>query len=135
MELSDIDRHAQATYARWLEAATLVGFALSALAFVVYATGALPAFVAPADLPRLWQLPVRGYREATGAPPGWGWVALAGYGDYLCLAALALFAAVSAACYARLLPLFVRAGAWLEASLAAAQLAVLALAASGWLGA
>jgi hypothetical protein len=135
VELSDVDRRAQAAYARWLEAATLIGFALSALAFLVYATGVLPAFVAPADLPRLWQLPVKGYLEATGAPAGWGWLALAGHGDYLCVAALALFAAVSAACYARLLPLFVRSGAWLDASLAAAQLAVLALAASGWLSA
>jgi len=133
VDLSDLDRRAQATYARWLDAATGVGFVLSAAAFVVYATGVLPAFVAPADLPRLWRLPVRSYLEAAGAPAGWGWVALAGYGDYLCLAALALFAAVSAACYARLLPLFIRSGAWLDASLAAAQLAVLALAASGWL--
>ena len=131
MELSPADRRAQERYAAWLDVATRAGFALSAAAFILYATGTLPAFVPLQELPRLWQLPAQRFVAATGAPVGWSWVGLVGYGDYLCLATLALLAAASAACQARLVPLFVRAGAALDASLALAQVLVLVLAASG----
>jgi hypothetical protein len=131
VDLSDVDRRAQEVYARWLDRATRAGFALSAAAFIAYVLGWLPAYVPLAELPRLWQLPAQGFAAASGAPGGWGWVALLAYGDYLCIAAVALFATVSAACYARLLPLYLRAGAWLDASLAATQVLVLVLAASG----
>lgn len=135
MDLNNVDRRAQEVYARWLDGATRAGFALSAAAFIAYVLGWLPAYVPIEELPRLWQLPAQRFAEASSEPEGWGWVALLAYGDYLCIAAVALFATVSAVCYARLLPLYLRAGARLDAALAAAQILVLVLAASGLVGA
>jgi len=118
-------------YARWLDGATKAGFMLSLAAFVAYVSGALPAYVPPAALPQLWGLSAARFAEATGAPQGWGWLALVGYGYYLCLAAAVLFAAVTLVCYLRLLPMLIRERAWLDALLALAQVVVLATAASG----
>ena len=122
----------QATYARWLDAATRVGFAISLAAFLVYVSGAVEPFVPLEQLPQLWTLSTARYAEATGAPTGWGWLGMLGYADYLNLAALALFGLVTLACYARIVPLLFAEGERLQAFIALAQVLVLAAAAAGF---
>ncbi|HXU40708.1 MAG TPA: hypothetical protein VN675_00170 [Burkholderiales bacterium] len=122
----------QATYARWLDAATRVGFAISLAAFLVYVSGAVEPFVPLEQLPQLWTLSAARYAEATGAPTGWGWLGMLGYADYLNLAALALFGLVTLACYARIVPLLFAEGERLQAFIALAQVLVLAAAAAGF---
>ena len=121
-------------YARWLDIATRAGFAISLCAFLVYAGGLLPAFVPLEDLPRYWRLPVDRFIEVTGAPQGWAWLGELGYGDGLNLAAIALLGLVTPACYARLVPALIAERDWLQAALAALQLVVLLVAASGLAG-
>ena len=121
----------QATYARWLDRATRVGFVLSLAAFLVYVTGWVEPFVPLERLPELWSLPATRYAELTGAPGGWGWLALAGRADYLNLAAVALFGLVTLACYVRIVPLLFASGERLHAAIALAQIVVLAAAAAG----
>ena len=118
-------------YARWLDAATKTAFVVSVAAFLVYVLGVLPAFVPLEALPRLWGLPVDEYLRRTGAPSGWDWLALFDRGEYLNLACLALHASVTLVCYLRVLPALFRDGARLETAIAAAQVVVLILAASG----
>ena len=125
------DRPLRELYARWLDAATKVGFAISAVAFLLYVAHVLPANVPVPQLIRYWALPVHRFIEVTGAPTGWAWLAELRYGDTLNLAAVALLALVTPACYARLLPALIAERDWLQAALAAAQLAVLLAAASG----
>ena len=69
--------------------------------------------------------------QATGAPGGWGWLALLGHADYLNLAAVALFGLVTLACYARIVPVLFAAGERPQAWIALAQVLVLAAAAVG----
>ena len=121
-------------YARWLDIATRAGFAISLCAFLVYVGGLLPAFVPLEDLPRYWALPVHRFIEVTGAPQGWAWLGELGYGDGLNLAAIALLGLVTPACYARLVPALVAERDWPQAALAAGQLVVLLVAASGLAG-
>ncbi|HUQ24879.1 MAG TPA: hypothetical protein VM140_04355 [Burkholderiales bacterium] len=121
----------QATYARWLDAATRVGFAVSLAAFLVYVSGAVEPFVPLERLPQLWGLPAARFAEVTGEPSGWGWLGLLGYADYLNLAAVALFGVVTLACYARIVPLLFADGERLQAFIALAQVLVLAAAAAG----
>jgi len=122
----------QATYARWLDVATRVGFAISLAAFLVYASGAVEPFVPLEQLPRLWGLSAAQYAAATGSPAGWGWIGMLGKADYLNLAAVALFGIVTLACYARIVPLLFAAGERLQAFIALAQVIVLAAAAAGF---
>ena len=121
----------QATYARWLDAATRVGFVISLAAFLVYVSGAVEPFVPLEQLPQLWTLSAARYAEATGAPTGWGWLTLLARSDYLNLAAVALFGVVTLACYARIVPLLFAAGERVQAWIALAQVLVLAAAAAG----
>ena len=123
---------AQRVYAAWLDTCTRAAFAISLAAFLAYAAGLLPPFIAPASLPGLWGLPVDEFLRRTGAPSGWGWLSLAGHGDYLNLACIALLPLVTAFCYLRILPVLLARGERLYAALAAAQVIVLALAASGF---
>ena len=121
----------QATYARWLDVATRVGFAVSLAAFLVYVSGVVEPFVPLEQLPRLWGLSAARYAEVTGAPAGWGWLTLLARSDYLNLAAVALFGMVTLACYARIVPLLFATGERLQAWIALAQVLVLAAAAAG----
>jgi uncharacterized protein YcsI (UPF0317 family) len=121
----------QATYARWLDVATRIGFAVSLAAFLVYVSGVVEPFVPLEKLPELWSLSAARYAEVTGAPGGWGWLALLGRADYLNLAAVALFGLVTLVCYARIVPVLFAAGERPQAWIALAQVLVLAAAAAG----
>lgn len=121
----------QATYARWLDVATRIGFAVSLAAFLVYVSGLVEPFVPLEQLPQLWSLPAARYAELTGGPAGWGWLGLLGKSDYLNLAAVALFGLVTLVCYARIVPLLFASGERLQAAIALAQVLVLAAAAAG----
>ena len=121
----------QLSYARWLDVATRIGFGVSLAAFLLYVSGVIEPFVPLERLPQLWALPAARFAEATGAPAGWGWLALVGSADYLNLAAVALFGLVTLVCYARIVPLLFASGERLQAWIALAQVAVLAAAAAG----
>jgi hypothetical protein len=129
--LEQNDAEIQELYARWLDRLTKAAFVLSLATFVIYVTGALPAYVPLASLPDVWHLPLAQYLERTGAPTGWTWVDLIGRADYLNLVPIALFALVSLLCYVRIMPLLLRPGARLHAALTIAQVLVLLAAASG----
>jgi uncharacterized protein YcsI (UPF0317 family) len=122
----------QATYARWLDAATRIGFALSLVAFLVYVSGLVEPLVPLEELPRLWSLPASRFVAATGEPTGWGWLALLGKSDVLNLGAVALFGLVTLICYARIVPLLFAAGERPQAWIALAQVLVLAAAVAGF---
>ena len=123
---------AQQVYARWLDACTRGAFAISAAAFLAYATGLLAPYVPLTSLPALWGLPVDEFLRRTGAPSGWGWIALVGYGDFLNLACISALPLVSALCYLRVVPTLAGRGERLLAAIAALQVLVLAATASGF---
>lgn len=115
----------QDLYARWLEIGARVAFALLLASFALYVFGVLDPLVPTHELVRLWSLPVAQYVAATGAPTGWGWLKMLGKGDYLNFVGIALLAAMTIICYARIVPALPR----LHAALALIQIAVLLAAA------
>ena len=127
------ERALRVLYARWLDRASKAGFALCLCAFIVYAGGLLPSYLAATELPRYWGMSVSRFVAVTNMPHGWGWLRFLGHGDMLNLGAVALLALVTPICYARIVPRLLAERDWLQAALAAAQLAVLAAAASGLL--
>lgn len=123
----------QLLYARWLDWGTRAGLGVLIVTFAAYLAGWTP-FVPFDQLARVWSLPVDEYRAAVAAPAGWGWLALAAHGDYANYAGIALLGLVTLVCYLRVLPAFLARGERAFALVAAAQIAVLALAAAGVLG-
>lgn len=121
----------QLAYARWLEAGTRIGFVLLLASFIGYLTGVLPSAVPLEDLPRYWGLPVDRYVAETGAPVGWQWVGRLGEGEYANLLGIAVLAASTIVCYAVALVALLRRGDRLYAAIAALEIALLLVAASG----
>lgn len=131
MELEDRDTWLQERYARWLDASTKLAFLVTVASFFVYVSGALPSFIRLEELPRLWGLPLDQYLARTGAPTGWEWLRLVGYGDYLNYLGICLFALVILICHAAIAPRLIARGERLIFLLAVAQVLVLLVAASG----
>jgi len=127
------DQRVQDAYARWLDVLSKIAFALSIAALAVYLSGVVAPYVPVARVAALWGQPVARYLAESGAPVGWGWISLVAYGDYLNLVCIAWIASVSIACYLRILPALLAGADRLYAVIAAAQIAVLLLAASGLL--
>ena len=115
----------QHLYARWLDIGTRIAFVMLLLGFCAYVLELLDPLVPHQELTRLWLLPVDRYVAATGAPTGWGWLALLGKGDYLNFIGIAALATITIVCYARIVPALPR----LHAALALIQIAVLLAAA------
>lgn len=121
-------------YAQVLSSGTRLGLLLLLASFALYVAGVLPPQVPLERLPELWHLPVGRYLELTGAPTGWAWITLLHHGDVLGLAGITLLAGWSGACLLALMPIYRARGETFYLGLCAAQVAVLLLAASGWLG-
>lgn len=126
------DARLQLLYARWLDAGMRTAFAVSLVAFLLYVSGFLPAYVPLEALPRYWGLPVDEFLRRTGAPAGWAWLGMMDRAEYLNLACVALIASATLVCYLRVLPALIGMRQRLDALIAALQVAVLLAAASGF---
>jgi hypothetical protein len=133
VDLDQRDEWLHERYARWLDALTRLAFVLTAATFVVYVAGLSAPAIPIAELPNLWGLPLDEYLARTGAPTGWGWLAQGARGDYLNYVGLSLFACVVLLCNLAIVVPLARRGERLMAALVAAQILVLAIAASGTL--
>ena len=127
------DREASADYARWMTIGTAIALALIVVELVAYVSGALSPYVPLRDLPALWGMPMREYLAAARVPAGWGWIALAGRGDYVNFVGIALLASITPVCYLVAARRYLGRGDRVYAVLAVAQILVLLAAASGLL--
>lgn len=123
----------QLRYARLLSWGTGAGLAVLLLSFAAYVSGLVEAHVAPERLPALWALPVGAYLQVTGTPSGWGWLALARRSDMAGLLGIAVLAGSSALCLLALAGTYLRRKDLAYAALCLAEVAVIVVAASGWL--
>lgn len=121
----------QAAYARVLRRGVRVSLVVLAGSFLLYVTGALRPVIPISELPRYWGMSAEAYVRVSGMPRGWRWVALVGRGDVLNFAGVALLAGLTIVAYARIVPILVRRRDVVYLFIALAEIAVLALAASG----
>jgi hypothetical protein len=123
----------QRIYARWLDAASRTGFGVLVAAFLAYMFWIVDAHVPVEALPGLWTLPLEEYLSRTGTPTGWRWLGMLPKGEYLSLTGVVLLALATLLAYARLVVALMRDGDRLQTGIAAAQIAVLCVAALGFL--
>lgn len=121
----------QALYARWLARGTKFSLVAMVLGYVLYVFGWLPAALPPAEVARRWGLSAAEYVASTGSGAGWSWVLRLPDAQSLALAGVALLAACSLPALVGLVQAFRARGDKRCAMLAAAQAAVIVLAASG----
>ena len=115
----------QQVYARWLDWCTRIALVVLIASFAAYVLALGDPHVPPQELPRLWVFPVDHYIAASGAPTGWGWLALLHKSDYLIFVAVAMLGLVTVVCYARLVPLLLAQGERWRAVIAVLQILVL----------
>lgn len=125
----------QLAFARILDWGVGVGLAVLVITFAVAAFGLLPSQVPLDRLPELWSHPAARFLVETGVPSGWGWVALLDHGDMLGHTGIAILSGTSALGLLLLVPMSVADGDRLFAAICVVEVVVLAVAASGWLGA
>jgi hypothetical protein len=123
----------QLLYASLLTWGTRLGLFVLVTSFAAYVLGLAGAQVPVSRLPELWHHPVARYLELTQSPTGWGWLALVHKGDVAGLAGIAILAGCSLVCLLALVPLYLRRGDKAYAALCLAEVAVVVLAASGWI--
>ena len=119
----------QQVYARWLEWGTRIALVVLIASFVAYVFALRDPHLPPQELARLWAFPVDHYIAASGAPTGWGWLALLHKSDYLIFLAVALLGLVTVLCYARIVPVLLAQGERWRAAIAIVQIVVLLAAA------
>lgn len=124
----------QLRYARMLEWGTRLGLLLLVGSFVAYVLGWLPSRVPPDQLPALWGRPVAAFLQASGLQAGWGWLPWAGHGDVAPMVGIVVLAACSVPALLALVPLYRARGERAYVLLCLAEVVVVLLAASGWLG-
>jgi hypothetical protein len=127
------DRESNENYARCMAIGTAIALALIVVELIAYVSGALSPYVPLRDLPGLWGMPLREYLAAAGVPAGWGWIALAGRGDYVNFIGIALLASITIVCYLFALRRYLAQRDRIYVALTAAQIIVLVAAASGLL--
>jgi hypothetical protein len=125
----------QGLYARWLEHGTRVGLLVLLLVFILYLLGLWPALVPPQQLPRLWGLSAAQFQQVSGLSAGWGWLQQVGHGDVASLLGIVVLTGCSVLSLAVLARAYALRGDRLYAALCAAEIGVIALAASGVLNA
>lgn len=123
----------QLRYAHLLDWGTRVGLVMLLLSFAAYTLGLVDAHVPPERLSALWGLPVDRYLALTATPTGWGWLPLVQRGDMAGLLGIAVLSGVSVLCLLALVPLYLARGDKVFAAICLAEVAVVLLAASGWL--
>jgi hypothetical protein len=123
----------QLLYARLLDWGTRLGLFVLVATFATYTLGLLSPHVPLERLPELWSHPVGRFLEETQSPTGWGWLALVHRGDVAGLVGIVILAGCSLVCLLALVPLYLRRGDKAFAALCLAEVAVVLLAASGWL--
>ena len=121
----------QLLYARVLAIGMYVGLACLLVTFMIYVSGVMENYVPLDDLPKHWQKDVHTYLDDAKIEPGWGWVSMVGYGDFLNFIGIALLAGVTVVCYLAIVPTLLRKRDFVYAILALLEVLVLLAAASG----
>lgn len=129
----------QLLYASILEVGVYLGLVILLVTFALYASGLVEPGVPVAELPRYWQLSAHEYLQAINAEhlhhdhliTGWAWLTMVGKGDYLNFIGIALLAGVTIVCFLGIIPTLLRKHDRIYATMAAVEVLVLALAASG----
>jgi len=121
----------QIKYANILNFGMWGGLLALVVTFVVYLSGILQNFIPIEELPKYWVMNVKYYLHASHAPTGWGWLALAGKGDYLNFIGIAFLAGLTIFCYLAILPILIKKKDTQFIVIAIIEVAVLLLAASG----
>lgn len=121
----------QRIYARVLRMGVGLCLVLLASTFLTYVLELRKANIPPNEVPRYWSMSSKQFVHAMGIPTGWAWTDKLGSADFQTNMGVCVLAALSGVAYMHVLPGFFRRRNYPTLVIIAAELAVMALAASG----
>jgi hypothetical protein len=124
----------QVLYAKILEKAMLLGLAVLLITYLIYVLGLVKPYLPLRDVPSYWSLSVENYLHKANIEPGWAWLGMVRYADFLNFLGVVILAATSIVCFLAIVPLLVKNGDKVYAILAIVEVIILCVAASGILG-
>jgi len=101
----------QYIYAKIIYHISNLGLLVLIMGFILYIFGVLTPLVPLEELPQYWSLSLTQFLEKTGAPTGWRWTAMLGYGDVIPFLGVTILASVTFVCFLALLFSFLQRGA------------------------
>jgi hypothetical protein len=119
-------------YARVLWIASLIGFFMAVIAFLLYLAGIIEPRIPLCRIPELWSLSSGEVMRLYGIPGGWGWLRIIDRSDMLCYAGLAVIASGTIAAFIAVFVVYLIKRNFLYALIVLLELAVLILAAGGF---
>ena len=120
----------QHIYAKIIYHISNLGLLVLIMGFILYIFGVLTPLVPLEELPKYWSLSLTQFLEKTGAPTGWRWTAMLGYGDVIPFLWVTILASVTFVCFLALLFSFLQRGAKVLAFIAAMELFFILISAS-----
>ena len=120
----------QHIYAKIIYHISNLGLLVLIMGFILYIFGVLTPLVPLEELPQYWSLSLTQFLEKTGAPTGWRWTAMLGYGDVIPFLGVTILASVTFVCFLVLLFSFLQRGAKVLAFIAAMELFFILISAS-----
>jgi hypothetical protein len=121
----------QLRYASILEKGMLFGLLILLVTFAIYVFGIMGAYIPHGKLTEFWTLNVHDYLEKANIEPGWAWLGMLKYGDFINFIGITILAGVTIICYLAIFPVLWQNKDKLYALFALLEAAILALAASG----
>ncbi len=124
----------QILYAKILEKCMYFGLLFLLITYLIYISGIISPYVPLTDVSQYWTLSVSDYLHKTNIHPGWGWIKMVGYSDFLNFIGIAMLAGVTIVCFLSIVPVLWKEGDKVYAVLSVVEAAILTVAASGILG-
>jgi len=121
----------QLEYAALLNIGMKLGMLMLLVTFAMYVFGIAAPQVPVEKLPHYWTMSVSEYTAEAGVKTGWGWLSSIGKGDFMNFIGIAFLSGVTIVCYLRIIPTLLKKGDRVYAVLAALEVLILTLAASG----
>lgn len=128
-------RPEQLQYAKILEKGMFLGLLMVIVTYLIYVLGIIKPYIPLAEVPNYWTLNVHDYLHNAHVPHGWAWLSLIGYSDFLNFIPIAILAGVTIICFLSIAPTLWKDNDKVYAILAVCESLILAVAASGILGA
>jgi hypothetical protein len=124
----------QILYSKLLEKGMYFGLIILFITFGLYAFGVMDPYIPLDKISQYWTMNVDAYLHHANIKPGWAWVGMIKYGDFVNFIGIAILSGVTILCYAAIVPTLMRNKDTIYVILAILEVLVLSVAASGILG-
>ena len=123
----------QLLYAKILEKGMYSGLLILLITFGLYTFGILDPYIPLDKVSEYWSYNVNDYLKHAEIKPGWAWLGMLKYGDFVNFIGIAILAGVTIFCYAAIVPTLLKNNDKVYAILAIIEVIILSAAASGLL--